>query len=222
MVFATVLCDANTLYPAPIRDLLVRLGISGVVRVRWTERIHKEWIRSVLADRPDLTRTQLERTRTLMDRAVQDCLIRDYEHQVEGLELPDPEDRHVLAAAIAGGVQRILTFNTKDFPPAAVAPYGIQVQHPDAFILELLAAKPERLLEALREQRSALRNSCESISTNCRAKPSWQHDLSAESAHPLRRRLHRALHGPAELKQRGRRQDNAGCRLSRSQPAERH
>ncbi|CAN5352215.1 PIN domain-containing protein [soil metagenome] len=158
MAFATALCDANTLYPAPIRDLLVRLGISGVVRLRWTEAIHEEWIRSVLADRHDLTRTQLERTRALMDRAVQDCLIRDYEHRIEGLELPDPEDRHVLAAAIVGGVQRILTFNTRDFPPAAVAPFGIEVQDPDAFILELLDARRERLLEALREQRSALRD----------------------------------------------------------------
>jgi hypothetical protein len=157
VAFATVLCDANVLYPAPLRDLLVRLAISGVIRARWTEHIHEEWMRSVLADRPDLTQAQLERTRALMDAAVQDCLIRDYEHRMEELELPDPEDRHVLAAAIVGGVQRILTFNTKDFPAAVVAPFGNDVQDPDSFVLELLEAQREGLLEALRQQRSALR-----------------------------------------------------------------
>jgi hypothetical protein len=156
VAFATVLCDANVLYPAPLRDLLVRLAISGVIRAHWTEQIHEEWMRSVLADRPDLKRTQLERTRALMDAAVQGCLIPDYEHRIEEVELPDPEDRHVLAAAIVGGVQRILTFNTKDFPAAVVAPFGIDVQDPDSFVLELLEARREGLLEALRQQRSAL------------------------------------------------------------------
>jgi hypothetical protein len=158
VALATLLCDANTLYPAPIRDLLVRLAISGVLRVRWTERIHEEWIRSVLADRSDLTRTQLERTRSLMDLAVQDCLIRDYEHRIEEVVLPDPEDRHVLAAAIAGGVHRILTFNTRDFPAEAVLPYGIEVQDPDSLVLELVGARREQLLEALRAQRAALQS----------------------------------------------------------------
>jgi hypothetical protein len=158
VAFATVLCDANVLYPAPLRDLLVRLAISAVIRVHWTEHIHEEWMRSVLADRPDLARAQLERTRALMDAAVQNSLIRDYEHRIEELELPDADDRHILPAAIVGGVQRILTFNTKDFPAAAVASFGIDVQDPDSFVLELLEAGRDELLDALRQQRAALRN----------------------------------------------------------------
>jgi hypothetical protein len=141
VAFATVLCDANVLYPAPLRDLLVRLAISAVIRVHWTEHIHEEWMRSVLADRPDLARAQLERTRALMDAAVQNSLIRDYEHRIEELELPDADDRHILPAAIVGGVQRILTFNTKDFPAAVVAPFGIDVQDPDSSVPRAAAAE---------------------------------------------------------------------------------
>jgi hypothetical protein len=88
------------LYPAPLRDLLMHLALSGLFRARWTARIRDEWMAALLEKRSDQTREQLEWTRNQMDAAVPDCLVDGYQHLEAGLDLPDPADRHVLAAAI--------------------------------------------------------------------------------------------------------------------------
>ena len=109
----TALYDACVLYPAPIRDVLMRLALTDLYRARWTNLIHEEWIRSVLANRRDLTRAQLERTRDLMNAHARDALISGFEDLIPSLTLPDPDDRHVLAAAIRGRVDVIVTYNLK-------------------------------------------------------------------------------------------------------------
>jgi hypothetical protein len=112
--------DACVLYPTPLRDLLLWLALSGVYRPRWTEAIHTEWMESLLKDRPDLARDRLERTKDLMNQAVPDCLVVGFEGLIAGLSLPDPEDRHVLAATIHGGAELIVTYNLADFPSSAL------------------------------------------------------------------------------------------------------
>ena len=109
MASFTALYDACTLYPAPLRDLLMHLALTDLFRARWSDQIHDEWISSVLEDRPDLRREQLERTRELMNAHVRDGLVTGYEDLIDGLTLPDPEDRHVLAAAIRGSASVIGT-----------------------------------------------------------------------------------------------------------------
>ena len=93
--------DANVLYPAPLRDLLIRLAQAGLVHARWTETIHDEWIRNVLANNQHVTAERLARTRSLMNEAVGDCLVTGYEDLIDALKLPDPDDRHVLATTHA-------------------------------------------------------------------------------------------------------------------------
>ncbi len=95
------------------------------VQARWTDDIHDEWIRNVLKNRQDLSAEQLGRTRQLMNRAVPDCLVTGYEAFIDGLELPDSDDRHVLAVAIQCHAGVIVTFNLKDFPPDTLDKYGI-------------------------------------------------------------------------------------------------
>ena len=97
--------DANILYPAPLRDLFIRIAQAGLVLARWTETIHDEWTRNVLKDNPRLSAERLTRTRNLMNEAVRDCLVTGYEDLIASLSLPDPDDRHVLAAAIRAGPQ---------------------------------------------------------------------------------------------------------------------
>lgn len=150
------LYDACVLYPAPLRDLLMHLALSGLYRARWTARIHDEWMRNVLANRPDLTREQLERTRHLMDSSVPDCLITGYEGLVATLHLPDPGDRHVLAAAIMCNAGAIVTFNLKDFPESALEPYGITAQHPDEFIEHAFGINTAAVIAAVRDHRVSL------------------------------------------------------------------
>lgn len=154
----TALYDASVLYPAPLRDLLMRLALTDIVRARWTADIHEEWIRNVLKNRPDLTREQLERTRTLMDAHVRDCVVTGYQSLIPRLNLPDQNDRHVLAAAIRAKAAVIVTFNLKDFPVARIARYGVAVQHPDAFIVQLFGRDPAKVCEAAAVQRWSLRN----------------------------------------------------------------
>ena len=149
--------DANILYPAPLRDLFIRLAQGGLVRARWTEMIHDEWIRNVLKNNPRLSAERLVRTRTLMNEAVRECLVTDYEDLIASLSLPDPDDRHVLAAAIRAGANVIVTYNLSDFPAETLARFDIEAQHPDDFLSCLLDLAPGVVCVALKRQRESLR-----------------------------------------------------------------
>ncbi len=155
--FVAVL-DACVLYPAPLRDLLLRLAVTDLFRARWTDRIHEEWIRSLLSQRPDLSLERLQRTRQLMDCSVPDCLVSGFEELIDSLDLPDPNDRHVLAAATRSQAGVIVTYNTKDFPEEVLDGYGIEVQHPDEFVTHLYDLAPGAVCQAVRSQRQALKN----------------------------------------------------------------
>ncbi|HEV7223838.1 MAG TPA: PIN domain-containing protein [Pirellulales bacterium] len=154
----TAVYDANILYPAPLRDLFIRLAQAGLVRARWTEAIHDEWVRNVLKDNPALSAERLSRTRMLMDEAVRDCLVIGFEGLVDSLTLPDADDRHVLAAAIHADAEVIVTFNVKDFPDGVLADYNIEAIHPDEFLLSLFDAAPGPVCTAVKRQRDGLRN----------------------------------------------------------------
>jgi predicted nucleic acid-binding protein len=158
-VFATytALYDANVLYPAPLRDLLMWMAAEDVFLARWSDRIHDEWIRNLLANRPDLRPADLQRTRNLMNAHVRDCLVTDYESLIDGLDLPDPDDRHVLTAAIKGHAQAIVTSNLADFPADKLGPYGIEAIHPDDFIVYQFDLHEAAVCGAVRKQRAALK-----------------------------------------------------------------
>lgn len=153
----TAVFDAGVLYPAPLRDFLMWLALSGRFRARWTHLIHDEWVRNLLKNRPDLDAPQLQRTVDCMNEAIPDALVTGHEPLIEGLTLPDPDDRHVLAAAIRCGASVIVTFNERDFPAPVLAPFGIKVQHPDEFIDDLFDLDPAAVVTAARQQRSSLR-----------------------------------------------------------------
>lgn len=153
-----VLYDACVLYPAPLRDFLMRLALTKLFQARWTDEIHDEWTRNVAANRPDLSAESLARCRELMNEHVPDSLIVGYESLIPNLELPDSNDRHVLAAAIHGGADVIVTFNLRDFPASILAGYSIEAMHPDTFILRLWDEFPDAVVDAARRQRAGLKN----------------------------------------------------------------
>lgn len=161
----TVVYDANVLYPAPLRDLLVRLAMTGLFRARWTDRIHEEWMRNVLKNRPDLTLAQLERTRQLMDGNCHDCLVTGYEALIEHPKLPDEGDRHVLAAAIRCGADAIITCNLKGFPNEVLSQHGIEAIHPDDFVVNNFDLNGARVLEAVRKHRASLKSPAMDVDT---------------------------------------------------------
>jgi predicted nucleic acid-binding protein len=154
----TVLYDACVLHPAPLRDTLMRMATTGLFRAKWSPAIHEEWIRSVLARRPDLRLEQLQRTRDLMDKSVLDCVVTGYEALIPSLSLPDPDDRHVLAAAIHSRADAIITFNLSDFPADILDRHHLEAIHPDDFLLSQMELSPPRAVRALKDQLAALKN----------------------------------------------------------------
>lgn len=163
MATFTALYDACVLFPAPLRDFLMRLALSDLFRARWTDRIHAEWIDAALKERPNLERAKLERTRDLMNTSIRDCLVAGYEPLINGLELPDADDRHVVAAAVRARADVIVTFNLKDFPNTYLANFGIEAQHPDEFISHLIDLAPGAVCAAAKRQREGLRNPPKSV-----------------------------------------------------------
>jgi len=136
----------------------MHLAATELFRARWTNAIHDEWIESLLRNRPDLSRQRLERTRDLMNDAVLDCLVEGFEDLIPALSLPDPDDRHVLAAAIRAGADVIVTMNLRDFPSDVLVQYGIDAQHPDEFVSYLIDLSPGQVCRAVRAHRTNLKN----------------------------------------------------------------
>ena len=156
MTGSTALLDANILYPAPMRDIFLQLAVDDLFRAKWTADIHREWMDALLRNEAHRDRAALERTRDLLNRATRDCLVTGYDGLISALELPDPNDRHVLAAAIAGRCDAIVTCNLRDFPEPAVMPYGIAVQHPDDFLTNHIDLMPGAFCVDVRKIRSRL------------------------------------------------------------------
>jgi len=181
----TALYDACVLYPAPLRDLLMHLALAGLFHARWTDRIHDEWIRNVLANRPDLRREQLERMRDLMNAHVLDCLVTGYESLIDALSLPDADDRHVLAAAVRTRADVIVTYNLADFPAAALVPFSIEARHPDDFVSGLLDADAAAVCDAARRRRQSLRRPPVSVEEFLHAPARQRLPVTVERLRPL-------------------------------------
>jgi len=159
----TAFLDASVLYPAPMRGLFLELAVADLYRPKWSDAVHQEWIGAVLNNRPDLTRTQLERTRDLMNMHARDALVKDFEPLITVLELPDPDDRHVQAAAIKGRADLIVTVNLKDFPADSLDRWGIEAQHPDDFLTHQFHLSQPVFLQAVKTVRLRLKNPPKSV-----------------------------------------------------------
>ena len=141
-----VVYDANVLYPSTLRDVLIRIGLARLVQPKWTDRILDEVFRNLRANRPDLDPARLDRTRRLMNDAIRDVTVTGYEQLIDQLDLPDADDRHVLAATIHAEAQVIITFNLRDFPADRLSVWGVEAQHPDDFLTTLYQDQPDALV----------------------------------------------------------------------------
>jgi predicted nucleic acid-binding protein len=151
------LLDANVLYPARLRDLLIRLAIAGLYQARWSEQILDECFDNLIEDRPDLTEGQLARTRRLMTTALPDAAVAGYEERIDQYDLPDPDDRHVLEAAVTAGASLLVTDNLDDFPDDRI-PVGLRVVSPDEFVLALADDDFDVVVEVVEDQAAGLAN----------------------------------------------------------------
>lgn len=146
-----VLYDACVLYGNEVRDLLIRIAIAGLVRAHWTDEILDEAFGNLVVNRPDLSPERLTVTRERMNTALPGALVSGYESLTEALKLPDPDDRHVLAAAIAAGAVVIVTSNLDDFPAETLQPFGVEAKTPDDFVLDQISLDEGRVRDCVHQ-----------------------------------------------------------------------
>jgi len=156
---AIAVYDACILYPFHLRNIVVQVAVNGLVDARWTDAIHDEWMRNLLADTPGLPAERLAATRQLMDIALPEATVAGYEKHIQAVSLPDPDDRHVAAAAIGAGASMIVTWNLRDFPVTEMKKHGLVRQSPDSFLANLYAQAPGMLISSLANARRNLNRS---------------------------------------------------------------
>jgi predicted nucleic acid-binding protein len=150
--------DANVLYPAPVRDILLHIAAKGLYQPKWSSEIQDEWLRNLVVNRPDLKKENLDKTVAAMNVAFPDADVTNYEDLIPALNLPDEDDRHVMAAAIRGKANVIVTENSKDFPQDYVNTHDIEVFSADEFLSRLIDIDKATVLEALAAQIRTLKN----------------------------------------------------------------
>ena len=153
----TAFFDANILYSAMVRDLLMNLTNTDLFRPRWSRAVQDEWIRNLLENRPDLKPEQLERTRELMDRHAPDALVTSYESLIEGLQLPDPDDQACSGRRHSRPRRCDRYRKPERLSCRILAPFGIEAQHPDEFVLHLLDLAPGVVCRAADHHRQTLK-----------------------------------------------------------------
>lgn len=156
----TAVLDACVIYPHPVVDSLLSLAAADLFAPKWTARIEQEWITALEANREDLRGGKLYRRRDAMRLAVPDWEVPEdtWQAVAANLSLPDPNDVHVLAAAIVAHADCIVTTNTRHFPAEALAPFGLEVIDPDVFIINQLDLSPIAALTAFKAMRARRRN----------------------------------------------------------------
>lgn len=154
--FVAVL-DANVLYPFRIRDVLLTFSQHGLFRARFTDCIINEWVRSLIGNKPGAAASVRAQEKIIREK-FSECFVSGYQHLINGLVLPDPDDRHVLAAAIRCSAQVIVSWNAKHFPADILAKHDVELLTPDDFLVNTFDIYPTDCAQALKAVRTRYNN----------------------------------------------------------------
>lgn len=143
-----VFLDACVLYPPLVRTLVLGAAERGLFVPLWSGRVVEEWRRAVERKQGDAAGLAVEAAGAAMHFAFPDALLQQFPDLEVQITLPDPADAHVLAAAIGGDADVLLTFNLRDFPRRALFDSGLEVRHPDGFLWELLGREEQSMSDA--------------------------------------------------------------------------
>lgn len=152
MPLSTAVLDACVLVPVALADTLLRTAEKGLYRPLWSDRILAEAQAAIIEIRPG---ADTAKRFAAMRGVFADALVTGWEGRVPGITLPDENDRHVVAAAIQGGADVIVTANLSDFPAAALGPLSLEAVHPDDFLLDQFDLSPTAILEVISDQAAA-------------------------------------------------------------------
>jgi predicted nucleic acid-binding protein len=150
----TAVLDTCVLVPIALADTLLRIAERELYRPLWSDRILREAIDVVTRIHPEIPSGKIAKRFAVINENFEDARIEGWEDLEAAITLPDPDDRHVVAAAVRGRADAIVTANTRDFPPQALDQLNIEVIHPDDFLLSQLDLAPRVILDILREQAS--------------------------------------------------------------------
>lgn len=157
-----VVLDACALVPIRLATTLLWLAEAGLFQPLWSEPILEEVQRNL--PKVGVTHEQASRRVAMMREAFgTEALIDDFDDLIDQMRC-DPKDRHVLAAAVRGGADMVVTFNLNDFPDEAGAPYGIGICHPDSFLVQVLGEHVDTVVATLERETAAFRNPPETVS----------------------------------------------------------
>lgn len=145
--------DANVLFPTILREVLTDLAAAGLFQPLWSDRILDEWRHAAGRLGPDQHSVAGAEVALLRLRFPDACVAADGQAAID-LDFPDPADRHVVEAALAGGAPLIITANLRDFPQRMMAGLGLRALHPDAFLLDLHREDPDAVARALQDARA--------------------------------------------------------------------
>jgi predicted nucleic acid-binding protein len=151
--------DACILYPFHLRNIVVQAAVDRLVEARWTDTIHEEWIRNLATNAPAIPIERLQLTRRLMGDALPTAMVTGYEGHILEVTLPDPDDRHVVAAAITAKASLILTWNMRHFPESELKKFGLQRVTPDEFLSGIFEKAPDLVIGSLANARRNLTKS---------------------------------------------------------------
>ncbi len=143
------------LVPIALADTLLRLAEADLYRPLWSKSILDEMVSAIEEVHPGLAGGPARRRAEIMDRAFDDACVRGWEPLVGRVALPDEDDRHVVAAAVLGRADLVVTANVSDFPTAALRPLGLEAQNPDDFLLNQLDLEPDTVIRVLHAQAAA-------------------------------------------------------------------
>lgn len=150
-----VVLDANVLFPSSLRDTLLRAYKKGLYTMRCTEDILEEVQRNLI-NKKQISEQQAHHLMDTIRQQFPETFVSDYKYLIDSM-VNDPKDRHVLAAAVACGAKVIVTNNLKHFSQSILAPFEIEVQHPDDFLAQLFYFYPDVIIEVIEKQAKDLR-----------------------------------------------------------------
>jgi predicted nucleic acid-binding protein len=145
-----VFVDTSVLFPFSVMDLFLALSEDGVHQVLWTDELLEEWERVIVREQRRTPETARSVTAAIREFFA-DCRIlpESYAHLVDQMTGNDPDDHVHMAAAVAAGVDTLVTANRADFPTGPLRKLGVEVMGPDAYLTELFEDLPSEVTGAV-------------------------------------------------------------------------
>jgi predicted nucleic acid-binding protein len=145
------LLDANVLHPISLCDVLLRLAEKGLFQPRWSDEILNETLESIVRQHAHVARQSIGERIEDMRHAFPDAMVHGYQTLRDALDAEMKDDAHVLAAAVVGKADLIVTNNLRDFAPVLLRRYDLDAQSADTFLVNQWWLDPTTVTQVLAE-----------------------------------------------------------------------